>query len=196
MRLLPTTAVLCLTSCPRPQVILRAPEVKPQLNLYESWGEQLLLLAGSGRVDNVSMLLGVPPSCSETAFDDPNGGFFVRLDEPVIIFVVPEGPASEIGLQNGVRVLEVAGVPITTGTEAIVVFGREATVGEPVRLTTSHGAFDLVPTDPSTAELEQCYWEVNGGRVATPTGAYERFFRGTCQVAGGWLVSCSSNHQF
>lgn len=191
--------VLLLSSCAS-----RAP------SLYESWGQQLARMPETGATKaDVSMLLGQPPErCEATAEAAPVIGVTVALQDPVVLKIVPGGPATNSGLTVGEVIRDVNGSPVRTGQEVINVVRATTEAGEPFLLRTDRGTYELTPEG---VEAEQCYWALDAGQVAktgssawvneyggaagSSGSAYSRFFRASCRFHGDAVAVCQANWQ-
>lgn len=177
-------------------------------SLYRSWGEQLRdMPLHNGRVENISMVLGSSPSrCEPIENLPPLIG--INLEQLVIIAVSPNSPAYRAGIRPGDTIRGVGGQRVATREQAQSAIQNNFREGQPVDIETNRGVVSVVPTIP---KAEQCYWEVQAGRVAK-TGsyalvnryggssssggsAYERFFRASCRIHDGFVIGCQSNWQ-
>lgn len=192
-------------------------------NLYQSWGDNLNRMAAApvveGRgftVDDVSMMLGSPPSRREPVAGPPwvtTGLLFDdrKPEAPVTVaFVLPGSSAAHVGLRRGDVVIAVDGEPTPT-VAALLTMMRSSpmTSGAQRKLTTQRGEFTATAGEH---QIEQCYWDLGAGGVAASSSgafvnayggaasaqgsAYQRFFRATCRFKGGVLNQASSNWQF
>ena len=180
---------------------------------YQSWGEQLgNLPLHNGRVEDVSMMLGSPPSRCEP-IENPQPIIGVRYDttrqqQPIIINVQPDSPAYQAGIRPGDIIKSVGGQPVTTPEQAHSTLSNSLRAGQAINIETNRGVVSVVPSIP---KVEQCYWEVQAGRVAK-TGSYaavnkyggssasggsgyERFFRASCRIHNGFVSVCKANWQ-
>ncbi|MGD0238486.1 MAG: PDZ domain-containing protein [Syntrophorhabdales bacterium] len=184
----------------------------PRASVYQNWGSQLreLPLHG-GRVDDVSLLLGAPPTrCEPVEASVPVIGVIVdpRQEKPIVTFVQRNGPGYQAGIRPGDIIKSVAGQPVATPKEGVLTIRNNAKEGEPIEIETNRGTVSAIPKVPKT---EQCYWEVHAGQIAT-TGsstyvnryagasssggaAYERFFRASCRIQDGFVGACQANWQ-
>lgn len=181
------------------------------LTLYQSWGKQLTELPlRNGRIDDVSLLLGTPPTrCEPIKDQQPIIGLSV-LDpkKPVVSSVLPNGPASEAGIRPGDNIVSVGGQSVADGLQILSALRANAREGQPLKIETSRGSVVVVPKMPVA---EQCYWEVQAGNIARAGGsafvnrwfgsassgasAYQRFFRASCRIHDGFVTGCTSNWQ-
>jgi membrane-associated protease RseP (regulator of RpoE activity) len=178
--------------------------------LYQSWGKQLTEMSShNARVEDVSMLLGAPPTrCEPVESQWPLIGTFFTSKEAVVKFVTPNSPAYQAGIRPGDRIISINSQSVIDGAqtrEALHTYARE---GEPLHIVTNRGALEVVPKFP---KAEQCYWELQAGRIARTGGgsfinqyggasssggsAYERFFRASCRIHDGYLAGCRANWQ-
>lgn len=178
--------------------------------VYSRFSEQLMLASQERfvSVDDVNMLLGSPPQRCEPV-ENPKAGIGIKFDKesqiPTIIAVHPNSPARKAGLVRGEIIRQVNGETIMAKKDLAnipIIAGKE------MLLVTSLKTVSVVPNIPNT---EQCYWELQGGRVAqtgsyayanryggsasSSGSAYERFFRATCRVADKYVVNCTANWQ-
>ena len=178
-------------------------------SLYSQWGNQLNdLTRHQRRPEDVSMLLGTPPSRCES-LNNPAPVIGALIDEnQVVTSVAPNGAAQAGGLRAGDRITRVNEQAISNRAQLSSVIRSSARVGEPMLLETSRGVVSVVPRIP---KAEQCYWDVQAGAVAKSGGAafvnqyggsagasssaYQRFFRASCRINDGLLASCQSNWQ-
>ncbi len=179
-------------------------------SLYRNWGVQLAEMPRhDGRLQDVSLLLGSPPTrCEQVDHPAPVIGIVVNRLEPVIDSVTPRSPAAEAGLRPGDKISAVGGQTISKPEQlapAIRMHGRE---GEPLRVETTRGTMSVIPRVP---KAEQCYWELRAGEIARAGGAayvnqwggsagasssaYQRFFRASCRIHDGFVVGCQANWQ-
>jgi membrane-associated protease RseP (regulator of RpoE activity) len=184
----------------------------PRTSVYQSWGSQLQKLpTNGGTVDDVSLLLGAPPTrCDPIEASVPIIGITMdlRQEKPIVTFVRRNGPAYQAGIRPGDIIKNVAGQPVATPQQVILTIRNNAQEGQPIEIYTSRGTVSVVP---KILKTEQCYWEVHAGQVAK-TGsstfvnryggtsssggaAYERFFRASCRVQDGFVVGCQANWQ-
>lgn len=182
---------------------------RPRVTLYGQWSKQLSeMSANQGRAEDVSLLLGVPPSrCDPVQDPKPltglmlDAGRFVRA-------VLSGGPAESAGIRPGDEVLAIGGRDVMTGKEAMDALHAVTREGQSIEIVLTRGT---VPVTPRRMRTEQCYWESHAGAVAVSGGgsyvnaygggsrssgaAYERFFRASCRVVEGFLWNCQSNWQ-
>ncbi len=179
-------------------------------SLYQSWGQQLNDLAKrNGKVDDVSLLLGSPPTrCDPVAAPNPIIGVQWDPKRPLILSVMPGGPAERAGLRPNDTVINVGGRPVENSEEFRSTLRSNLRPGEPLQFQTDRGSFSVIPRIPVA---QQCYWEANAGNVAYAGGAayvnkwggsessssaaYQRFFRASCRVNDEFIVACQANWQ-
>jgi hypothetical protein len=179
-------------------------------SLYRQWGDQIdELTRHSGRVDDVSLLLGSPPTrCDPVTPSVPSIGAAVESEKTygLVVSVIPGGPAAQGGLRPGDKITSIAGQMITVSPEqGETLYRAHARDGQPLELGTDRGSFTVIPRMPK--KVEQCYWDVQAGTVSR-SGAYlgpssgyaggsatQRFFRSSCRVSDGFLTTCQSNWQ-
>ena len=179
-------------------------------SLYRSWGGQLAEMPRhNGRLEDVSLLLGSPPTrCEQVDHPAPVIGIGVNRREPVIDSVIPGSPAAEAGLRPGDKISAVAGQAISKPEQLASVVRTHGREGEALSFETNRGAMSVMPKIP---RAEQCYWELRSGEVARAGGAayvnqwggaagasssaYQRFFRASCRIHDGFVVGCQANWQ-
>jgi membrane-associated protease RseP (regulator of RpoE activity) len=175
-------------------------------SLYQQWGKQLDdLTRTSRRVDDVSMLLGSPPTrCDAVTASSPSMGASIDRQKLVVNSVIPGGPAEQAGLRPGDTITSIAGQRVTTPEQARSAFTSSARAGQTLELGTSRGNVSVLPKMP---KLEQCYWDVQADQVSSsaayvsPSSGYaggssnQRFFRASCRVSDGFLSGCQWNYQ-
>jgi len=179
---------------------------------YQSWGEQLgNLPLHNGRVEDVSMMLGSPPSRCEP-IENPQPIIGVRYDttrqqQPIIINVQPNSPAYQVGIRPGDIIRGIGGQSVATPEQVRLAFNNFR-AGQAIDVETNRGVVSVVPI---IQKVEQCYWEVQAGRVAkrgsyaavnqyggassSGGSAYERFFRASCRIHNGFVSVCKANWQ-
>jgi hypothetical protein len=179
--------------------------------VYQSWGQQLGELPfRAARIDDVSFILGTTPEkCEAVTIGQPLIGVTWDANSPVVArFVLPNGPAEQVGIRAGDVLTAIGGKQVSDGESAWSAYASTAREGRPLQVETSRGAVTIVP---KVLKAEQCYWDVRAGEVAQTRGgayvnawggaarssgeAYERFFRATCRVVEGFVWECSSNWQ-
>jgi hypothetical protein len=179
-------------------------------SLYQSWGKQLVEASRhNARVEDVSLLLGSPPSrCESLEQSYPVIGITMNPERPIIDAVQPRSPAELAGLRAGDEIVAIAGQPISKSDQVGTAIRAHAREGEPIDVKTPRGSFPAVPSLP---KAEQCYWELQAGGVARAGGAavinqwggsagasssaYQRFFRASCRVHDGFIANCQANWQ-
>jgi hypothetical protein len=132
----------------------------------------------------------------------------VGLDEDLSIFaILPGGPADLAGLRPGMKILAVEGQRFSS-PDALHAWIGDLKDRVAVKIETDQGIYSVVPRVP---EIQQCYWEVRGGRVESagagagwnPAGggawgrgsAHDRFYRATCRFQDGFLMTINSQWQ-
>jgi membrane-associated protease RseP (regulator of RpoE activity) len=182
-------------------------------SLYRGWGAQLRdMPLRNGRVEDVSMLLGSSPSRCEP-IENPRPVIGINLDpsqkQPFIINVQLNGPAYQAGIRSGDIIRRIGEQSVATPEQALSTLSNSLRAGQAINIETSRGVVSVVPSIPNKAE--QCYWDVQGGRVAkrgsyaavnsyggssaSRGSAYERFFRTSCRIYDGFVNMCNSNWQ-
>ena len=173
-------------------------------SLYQNWGKQLTEMPShNARVEDVSMLLGAPPTrCEPVESQRPLIGIFLISKEAVVNYVTPNSPAYQAGIRPGDRIISINNQSVVDSVqtrEALHTYARES---EPLHILTSRGALVVVPKFP---KAEQCYWELQAGQIARSGGgayvnqwggaassggsAYQRFVRASCRIHDGYLGS-------
>ena len=185
-----------------------------RMSAYQTWGEQLNKAPLHGaRVDDVSLMLGAPPTRCEPVNDQTSWiGILTNMkqEQPQLTMVMVNGPAFQAGLHAGDIVRSVAGQPVTTSLQLHAALMSNRREGRPLELNTDRGTFSVTPTVP---KREQCYWEISAGQIAksrsstyasqygkgTVSGlgstSYERFFRASCRINNGYVGVCKANWQ-
>jgi len=137
-------------------------------SLYRQWGGQLNELARTNRrPEDVSMLLGTPPSRCEP-INNPSPVIGAQVDENrVVTSVAPNGPAQIAGLRPGDRFVRVNDQPISDRTQIVSAI-RDSRADAPITFETQRGVVSVIPRFP---KAEQCYWDVQAGRVARAGGS-------------------------
>jgi len=189
--------LLCFSACAKP-------------TLYESWGQQLVNLPEmNGRVEDVSLLLGTPPSrCEPVAESRVVIGVILDHERPVVQFVFPSGPADHAGIQRGDKIESVAGTATPTPSAVVSQIKANARQDAPLEVRTNRGTYQVFPR---VRKAEQCYWEIRAGEVGRASGAayvnpyggsaaarsavYQRYFRASCRIQEGYVVACQANWQ-
>jgi len=180
-------------------------------SLYQSWGDQISEMPShNNRVEDVSMLLGVPPThCDPIATPKPRIGISVGYEKSTIISVRPNSPADQAGLRPGDSITSINGQLVADDTKALAALISISRVGEPLHLETSRGTLEIIPQVPKKAE--QCYWVVEAGQIGRSIGGayvnqysgtassgastYRRFFRASCRIYNDLVDQCSANWQ-
>jgi hypothetical protein len=179
-------------------------------SLYRTWGEQLRdLPLHNGRAEDVSMLLGAAPTkCEPFENPSPRIGMTLAPEKTLVTKVVQNSPAYRAGIRPGDIVMAIAARRVETYAQAQSAFRDSLFEGQPIEIETNRGVVSLIPIKP---KAEQCYWEVQAGRVAktgsygavnryggsSPSGgsAYERFCRASCRIIDGYVAGCRANWQ-
>jgi hypothetical protein len=179
-------------------------------SLYQRWDKQLADAPRHGaRVDDVSLLLGSPPThCEPVADTYPTIGIGLDPKEPTINAVLPGSPAGNAGLRVGDRISSIGGQPTGTPEETVRAIRQLAREGSPLEVGTNRGTFSPTPKVP---KAEQCYWELHAGEVSRAGAAaygnqwggsaagraatYQRFFRASCRIHDGFVAGCVANWQ-
>ncbi len=184
----------------------------PHASLYQNWGNQLVQLpVHNGRVDDVSQLLGAPPTrCEPVDNPPPVIGLNVdsRREEPIVASVIMNSPAYRASIRPGDSIKRAGGQSVANSQQLGLIFRDNIREGQPIEMETNRGIVSVIPKVPKT---EQCYWEVHAGQVATMGSstvvnryggvsssggaAYERFFRTSCRIQDGFVANCKSNWQ-
>ena len=177
---------------------------------YQSWGKQLVEAPRqNARVEDVSFLLGGPPShCEPIDQSYPLIGIMMNPKRPVIDAVRPRSPADAAGLRTGDTIVAIAGQPISKPDQVLTTIRAHTRDGEPIDVLTTRGSFSAVPSLP---KAEQCYWELQAGKVArageaavvnqwggsasASSSAYQRYFRASCRIHDGFIAACRANWQ-
>jgi C-terminal processing protease CtpA/Prc len=136
-------------------------------------------------------------------------GIHLKLEDPTVVSVDPNGAAAAAGMKPGQRILKVNETPISTGKDVVAVLRATAKWGAPTSVVTDVTAYSIVMKRPT--EARQCYWDVSAGSVGENRGIayvnqyggsagqrgseYQRFFRTSCRFFDGRAVSCQSNWQ-
>lgn len=175
-------------------------------SVYRQWGKRIDdLTRQSARVDDVSMVLGTPPTrCDVVAASSPSIGASIDPQTRALRGIIPGGAADQAGLRAGDAITSIAGQAVATPEQTVAVYRSYAREGQPLTLGTSRGTVSVIPKMP---KVEQCYWDVQAGQVsqsgayASPSGGYasgssnQRFFRASCRVNDGFLTGCQWNYQ-
>jgi hypothetical protein len=178
-------------------------------NLYQNWDAQLRDAPLHGaRVDDVSRVLGSPPShCEDVAAPSPKIGIgFDTKDttKAVIYWVLPHSPAYTAGLRPGDQIVSVGRKPVSNPVEAAWSIQQLSREGSPLELQTDRGAFSPVPAVPAT---QRCTWDLGAGEVARAysvdqsagsfsTATHQRVYRAFCEVRDGFITACKSDWQY
>lgn len=180
------------------------------LPLYPCWGKQLTEMPNNNaRVEDVSMLLGVPPKrCESVESKQLLIGVLFDSEKAVVKSVTPNSPAHHAGIRAGDSIISINGQSVVNSAqirEALQTYARE---GQPLNIVTNRSTLVVVPKLP---KAEQCYWELQEGQVARTGGsayvdqwrgtassggsAHQQFFRASCRIHDGFLAECSANWQ-
>lgn len=161
-------------------------------------------------IDDISLVLGSPPTRCDPVENTPlTSG--IKYDEqqevPVVIAVLPNGPAHKAGILPGDVIKAVNGQPISNLKQFDTL---NATLGEvqDIQYTTTR---DVVTVTRTKLKVEQCYWDIQAGGVAQSGslayanryagsasswgGAYQRFYRASCRIVAGYVFGCTTNWQ-
>jgi membrane-associated protease RseP (regulator of RpoE activity) len=173
-------------------------------SLYQSWGKQLTEMSRHyGRLDDVSLLLGTPPTrCEPVA--SPRLTIGAYFDKLVVISVMPNGPAYLAGIRPGDSIISIDNQQISGYAQFRATVQSVGRAGEPLNIETSRGTVAVAPKLP---KAELCYWDIQAGQVArggafvnqyggaASSGGYQRFFRASCEIYDGFLSRCQFNWQ-
>jgi membrane-associated protease RseP (regulator of RpoE activity) len=178
-------------------------------SLYTTWGNQLNGVGRAyGRAEDVSMLLGTPPSrCEPVQNPSPTIGISLEPDQLFVRSVRPKGPAATAGIRSGDGITSIDGQPISNLAQLLSAI-RNSREDQSLSIETTRGTRSVVPKVEKT---EQCYWEVQAGHIGHSRGAayinpwggaassgsssYQRFFRASCRVIDGIVDGCQWNWQ-
>jgi hypothetical protein len=195
---------------------LSPPAVRPPETLYQSWNQQLTPFY-LRTVDDVSLILGGPPSKCDTF--GPS-----RIDRyPALGISLGSNRDSHSTYINNVRQNSLAFLAnMAVGEEIQFVNNFEVRTSEDVKNVLALDAYETpvsVRTKkntytiqfPPVKEARQCYWDISGGQVGSATGesfilpkaassgnatsVRERFFRSVCRFYDDILIACLSNWQ-
>lgn len=178
-------------------------------SVYQSWAKQLSEAGITIRtVDDVSFLLGSPPTRCDSIEPTPLIGVRLKIDA-TIFWVDPNGAAAAAGMQAGERILRINEVLVNNGNEAINALRTNLRNDYPVTVETTARIYTMKPKMPT--EAKQCYWDITAGAVAQSSGgayvneyggsaghhgsAYQRFFRASCRIYDGVVLNCQANWQ-
>jgi membrane-associated protease RseP (regulator of RpoE activity) len=151
--------------------------------LYYTWRQEIdELPARSGRMDDVSLIVGPDPTCDPVADPPAVVGVTVASARPVIVNVLPDEPAEQAGFRPGDVITAIGGHPVVDGEQALSFLRTHALDGQPLPVTTERG--DITVT-PRRAKTEQCCWRVRAAGV-------DRVFRAFCRVVDGFVFTCQS----
>lgn len=177
-----------------------------QPSLYGSWGQQLHT---TRTIDDVSFLLGAPPTRCETIEPTPLAGIVFGMDTPTIIALYPNGAAAVAGMTSGERIVSINGARFNSSEDILATLRASLRWDRQITIATNNRSYSLTPRRPT--EAKQCYWDIVAGSVAETRGtavvnryggsagqsgsAYQRFFRASCRFYDGYSVGCKSNWQ-
>lgn len=179
-------------------------------SLYQSWGQQLAE-AGSKMltVEDVSLLLGTPPTRCDSIEPTPMIGIQIGPEDPTVLRVFPKGAAAVAGMKAGEQISKINGTKVETGKDILVTLRAILKWGQEITIETNGRAYSITPKRPS--EAKQCYWDVSAGSVGERRGVayvnqyggtaghkdseYQRFFRASCRFYDGYVVNCTCNWQ-
>jgi hypothetical protein len=181
-----------------------------RLSVYENWGEQLSNSGTTIRtVDDVSFLLGSPPTKCDNIKPTPMIGIKIGLESTDILSVDPNGAASVVGIKAGEKIVKVNETKVYSGKDILSALSMVAEKDETVIIQTNVKTYSVSPSRP--IEAKQCYWDITAGAVAETRGGayvnqyggsaghsgseYQRFFRASCRFYDGRAVNCQSNWQ-
>lgn len=189
--------ILALIACAKPTV-------------YEQWGKRLDDLSqSSARVEDVSLLLGEPPShCEAISEPDPIIGVLLAEEQPEIKAVTPGSPAEKAGLRRGETIKSISGEETPTPRSVGRAIRSSARRSSELEIQTDRSVYVVVPHVP---DARQCYWGIDagetgrsggvafvnphGGSASANSATYRRFFRASCRVHDGRVVTCRWNWQ-
>lgn len=178
--------------------------------VYKTWGKRLDELPNqNGRADDVSMILGSPPTrCDAVAGPSPIIGARIDREKPIVLAVTPSGPADQVGLRAGDSISMVSGQAVSNTEQVRSIFRANLREGQPLQIGTNRGTLSITPRVP---KAEQCYWDIQGGRVVRSGGsayvnqwggssgwagsANQQFFRASCRINDGFVSGCQWNWQ-
>jgi len=179
-------------------------------SVYESWGEQLSNNGTTIRtVDDVSFLLGSPPTKCDNIKPAPMIGLKIGIENTAILSVDPNGAASVAGIKAGEKIMKVNEMKVYSAKDISSALSIVAERDKTVIIQTDVKTYSVSPSRPT--EAKQCYWDITAGAVAETRGGayvneyggsaghsgseYQRFFRTSCRFYDGRAVNCQSNWQ-
>jgi predicted metalloprotease with PDZ domain len=163
----------------------------------------------NARVEDVSMLLGIPPTrCEPVVSQRPLIGISLDSKKAVVKHVIPNSPAHQAGIRPDDSIISINNQSVENSAQIKEALQTYAQEGEPLHIVTSRGSLIVVPKLP---KAEQCYWELQAGQIAksgdgayvnqwggaasSGGSAYQRFFRASCRIHDGYLAGCNANWQ-
>jgi hypothetical protein len=179
-------------------------------SVYRKWGKQLYEMPlHDGRVEDVSMLLGSEPSRCEP-IENPSPLIGIRIgmhqEQPIIVHVTPNSPAYQVGIRAKDIVRSVSGERVATSKQAQSALQNNIREGQAVDIETNRGVVSVIPIIP---RVDQCYWEVQAGHVATSNShaavnrsggassssgsACEHYFQASCRIIDGFVIGCRAS---
>ncbi|MHB8834415.1 MAG: PDZ domain-containing protein [Candidatus Methylomirabilia bacterium] len=192
------------------------PAVPTPKTIYQSWNQKLdpFYLR---TVDDVSLILGGPPSKCDTFEPSridryPSLGISLGSNRnPQSTYINNVRPNSLAFLAKvvvGEDIQHVNNFKVQTSEDVKNVLALDA-YETPVSIRTKKNSYNIV--FPPVKEARQCYWDISGGQVGSATGGsfvlpnaasprnatsvYERFFRSVCRFYDGILIACICNWQ-
>lgn len=178
--------------------------------VYKTCGKRLDDLPNqNGRADDVSMILGSPPTrCDAVAGASPMIGARIDREKPIVLAVTPSSPADQVGLRAGDSILAVSGQSVSNAEQVRSILRTNLREGQPLQIGTNRGTVSITPRVP---KAEQCYWDIQGGQVVRSGGsayvnqwsgsagwggsANQQFFRASCRINDGFVSGCQWNWQ-
>jgi membrane-associated protease RseP (regulator of RpoE activity) len=166
-----------------------APRPTPPPRPYAAWERELGLAGSTLRTpEDVSRLLGTPPSRCDDVEPEPVIGIEVQNGLPVVARVLPAGAAARAGVAEGDRILAVNGRRTESGSDVVAALRAAAKWDAPLTVTTKTG--EHVLTAPRPTRAQQCSWEI--AEAPQREGARGAVFQATCRAYDGVLVGCES----
>jgi membrane-associated protease RseP (regulator of RpoE activity) len=178
-------------------------------SVYSTWGTRIKELSVYGKVDDISLLLGSPPNRCEP-LGNSRAMIALKIDKelPIVASVWRNGPAYQSGIRQGDIIKSIDGQPVSTPEQIDTVFKSNTQEGQKLSIETNRGTVSVVP---KTFKGEQCYWDIQAGRVessgsyasvnryggssSSGSSARERFFRASCRALDRFLDVCTWNWQ-
>ena len=105
-------------------------------SLYQGWGQQIAeeMPLHNGRVEDVSMLLGVPPThCEPVASQKPLIGILLNSEKSAITSVTPNSPAYQAGLRPGDSITSINGQLVSDSAQ--IYAALDSNIGKGNRFT-------------------------------------------------------------